>query len=66
MPAKLTTTVNKIQLVPNQTNSIIIREFYEYMENADSSVHHKNNNLKVVIALCRLGFQELVKLIFQA
>jgi hypothetical protein len=50
MPAKLMTTINKIQFVRNRTNSIIIREFYEYMENSESSVHHKNNNLKVVIA----------------
>ena len=50
MPAKLMTTINKIQTVPNQTNSAIIHEFYQYMNNTDSSVHHKNNNLKVVIA----------------
>jgi integrase/recombinase XerD len=50
MPAKLTTTINKIQSVRNQTNSDIINEFYQYMKNNDSSVHHKNNNLKVVIA----------------
>ena len=50
MPAKLTTTINKIQTVPNQTNSVIIHDFYQYMDNTDSSVHHKNNNLKVVIA----------------
>ena len=50
MPAKLTTTINKIQTVPNQTNSAIIHEFYQYMDNTDSSVHHKNNNLKVIIA----------------
>jgi TFIIF-interacting CTD phosphatase-like protein len=50
MPAKLTTTINKIQLVPNQTNSAVIHEFYEYMKNSDFSVHHKNNNLNVVIA----------------
>jgi integrase/recombinase XerD len=50
MPAKLTTTINKIQSVPNQTNSVIIDEFYQYMKDSDSSVHHQNNNLKVIIA----------------
>jgi integrase/recombinase XerD len=50
MPAKLTTTINKIQFVPNRTNSDIINEFYQYMKNNDSSIHHQNNNLKVVIA----------------
>jgi hypothetical protein len=50
MPAKLKTTINKIQFVPNPTNSAIIQEFNEYMMNSEFSVHHKNNNLKVVIA----------------
>jgi integrase/recombinase XerD len=50
MPAKLTTTINKIQSIPNQTNSVIIDEFYQYMKDSDSSVHHQNNNLKVIIA----------------
>ena len=50
MPAKLTTTVNKIQSVSNSTNSVIINEFYQYMINNDASTHHQNNNLKVIIA----------------
>jgi hypothetical protein len=50
MPAKLTTTVSKIQSVPNHTNSVIINEFYQYMGNNDASMHHQNNNLKVIIA----------------
>jgi integrase/recombinase XerD len=50
MPAKLTTTINKIQSVPNQINSVIINEFYQYMKDSDSSVHQQNNNFKVVIA----------------
>ena len=51
MPAKLTTTINKIQYVPNQTNSVIINEFYQYMKDSDSSVHHKNNILKLLLHL---------------
>ena len=50
MPAKLTTTINNIQTVPNLINSTIIHEFYQYMTSTDSSLHHKNNNLKVIIA----------------
>jgi hypothetical protein len=50
MPAKLTTTVNKIQSVSNPTNSVIINEFYQYMINNDASIHHQNNNLKVIVA----------------
>ena len=53
MPAKLTTTVNKICLVPNPMNSVIIQEFYEYMKGNGSSEHHQNNNLKAVIAYAK-------------
>jgi integrase/recombinase XerD len=49
MPAKLTTTVNKIQSVSNSTNSVIINEFYQYMINNNASTHHQNN-IKVIIA----------------
>jgi hypothetical protein len=50
MPAKLTTTINKICSVPNPTNSTIIMQFSEYMKANGSSDHHQNNNLKAVIA----------------
>ena len=50
MPAKLTTTINKISSVPNPTNSVIIREFSEYMTENGSSEHHQNKNLKALIA----------------
>jgi integrase/recombinase XerD len=51
MPAKLTTTINKIKTVPNPTNSEIIDQFYHYMKGSDISENHQNNCLKVVIAL---------------
>ena len=35
MPLKLTTTINKIQSVPNHTNAVIINEFYAYMKSMD-------------------------------
>jgi hypothetical protein len=50
VPAKLTTSINKISFVPNPTNSAIIRQFSEYMRWNGSSEHHQNNNLKAVIA----------------
>jgi hypothetical protein len=53
MPAKLTTTINKISSVPNSTNSTIIQEFSKYMKENGSSEHHQNNNLKAVIAFAR-------------
>jgi integrase/recombinase XerD len=51
MPAKLTTTINKIQTVPNLTNAEIIDQFCHYMKSSDVSENHQNNCLKVVIAL---------------
>jgi pantothenate kinase len=51
MPAKLTTTINKIKTVPNPTNAEIIDQFYHYMKGNDISENHQNNCLKVVIAL---------------
>jgi integrase/recombinase XerD len=49
MPFKLSTTIGKIQNIPNSKNIEIIKEFLEYMRNNSSSEHHQNNNLKVVI-----------------
>jgi hypothetical protein len=51
MPAKLTTTINKIHTVPNPINGEIINQFYHYMKGSDVSENHQNNCLKVVIAL---------------
>jgi hypothetical protein len=53
MPAKLTTTINKIRYVPNAANSAIIMQFSEYMKSNGSSEHHQNNNLKAVIAFAK-------------
>jgi integrase/recombinase XerD len=49
MPFKLSTTIGKIQNIPNPKNIEIINEFGEYMRSNGSSEHHQNNNLKVVI-----------------
>jgi hypothetical protein len=49
MPLKLSTTIGKIQNIPNPKNMEIINEFLEYMRSNGSSKHHQNNNLKVVI-----------------
>jgi integrase/recombinase XerD len=51
MPAKLTTTINKIQTIPNSTNAEIIDQFYHYMKGNDVSENHQNNCLNVIIAL---------------
>jgi integrase/recombinase XerD len=51
MPAKLTTTISKIQKVPNPSNAEVINQFHQYMKGNDLSENHQNNCLKVVIAL---------------
>src|ERR1700704_423771 len=53
MPAKLSTTINKISSVPNPTNCTILQEFSEYMKENGSSEHHQNNNLKALIAFAK-------------
>jgi integrase/recombinase XerD len=50
MPFKLSTTIGKIQNLPNSKNIEIVNDFLEYMRSNGSSEHHQNNNLKVVIA----------------
>ena len=49
MPLKLSTTIGKVQNIPNSKNIEIVNEFLEYMRNNSSSEHHQNNNLKVVL-----------------
>lgn len=50
MPVKLSTTVKKIDSIPNPTNSTLLREFYDYMNSNGASESHQNNNLKVLTA----------------
>ena len=50
MPFKLSTTIGKIQNIPNSKNIEIINEFLAYIRSNGSSEHHQNNNLKVVIS----------------
>ena len=40
MPFKLSTTIGKIQNIPNSKNIEIINEFLEYMRSNGSSEHH--------------------------
>ena len=47
---KLSTTIGKIQNIPNFKKIEIINEFLGYMRSNSSSEHYQNNNLKVVIA----------------
>ena len=54
MPFKLSTTIGKIQNLPNSKNIEIVNDFLEYMRSNSSSEHHQNNNLKVLITFSNL------------
>jgi integrase/recombinase XerD len=50
MPSTLLTTISKIATVPNNTNSTLIGEYYQYIKTNGVSERHQNNSLKMVIA----------------
>jgi hypothetical protein len=60
MPAKLTTTINKIKTVPNPTNAEIIDQFYHYMKGNHVSENHQNNCLKVVTAFANFPGTDII------
>jgi integrase/recombinase XerD len=49
MPTKLSTTLNKILVVHNRTNSELINEFRYYMISKNCSERHQNNSLQAII-----------------
>jgi hypothetical protein len=54
MPTKLSTTVSKIQTIPNAIKCIYYRGTPQIYEDNDSSERHQNNALKVVIAYAKI------------
>ena len=55
MPAKLITTIKNIEVkVENETNRLLIKEFYEYLTSIDTSENYRNGLIKVLIR--SLGF----------
>jgi hypothetical protein len=54
LPTKLTTTINKIALLHNSTNSALLNGFHQYMKSNGASERHQNNNLKAAIAFANL------------
>jgi integrase/recombinase XerD len=50
MPTKLSTTVNKIRLLPNEGNVKLVLKFHEFMKENGASERHQNNNLKAIMA----------------
>jgi len=50
MPTKLSTTIKKIEIVPNPDNARLIFEFHKFMKSNGSSERHQNNNLQTIIS----------------
>jgi hypothetical protein len=65
LPAKLSTTINKIKLFSNQDNAELIFKFYEFMKYNGISERHQNNNLKAIISysnyLSNKSFKDVYK-----
>ena len=61
MPAKLSTTVNKIRLLSNPENAKLIFEFYEFMKENGTSERHQNNNLKAIILYSNFLYNRSLK-----
>jgi integrase/recombinase XerD len=52
VPAKLSTTLNKLESMRSEDNRVIVKNFYDYMRSKDpKSDHHINNLLVVLISL---------------
>jgi hypothetical protein len=50
LPTKLSTTVNKIRLLPKEENVKLVFKFHEFMKENGASERHQNNNLKAIMA----------------
>src|ERR1041384_8752421 len=50
MPVKLSTTVRKIEHIPNITNRDLLLDFHKYLNSNGVSESHQNNNLKALTA----------------
>jgi integrase/recombinase XerD len=50
MPVKLSTTIKKIENIPNLTNRYLLIEFHKYLDSNGVSESHQNNNLKALTA----------------
>jgi hypothetical protein len=54
MPVKLSTSIKKIEDIPNIANRVLLTEFHKYLNSNGVSESHQNNNLKVLTAFAHL------------
>ena len=50
MPVKLSSTLNKIDLVENTENRFLVKQYHKFMNSTGASERHQNNNLKVILS----------------
>jgi hypothetical protein len=50
MPVKLSTTIRKIEDIPNATYRALLIDFHKYLNSNGVSESHQNNNLKALTA----------------
>lgn len=50
MPAKLSTTVNRVKSLSNPENADLVLKFYDFMKYNGVSERHQNNNLKAIVS----------------
>jgi hypothetical protein len=53
VPVKLSTTVKKIEDIPNITNRSLLIKFHKYLTSNGVSESHQNNNLKALTAFAQ-------------
>jgi hypothetical protein len=59
MPVKLSTTIKKIEDIPNATNRRLLIEFHNYLTSNGVSDSHQNNNLKALTAYALIHPNEI-------
>jgi hypothetical protein len=53
MPVRLSTTISKIDFLPNPTNAVLLKELHQYMKNNGASESHQNNCMKTMMAFAK-------------
>jgi integrase/recombinase XerD len=54
MPIRLDTVLTKVEQMPNQVNSGLLKEFYQHMKDNGTSQNYQKGNLKAMIHFAEL------------
>ena len=50
MPVKLSTTLEKIDIIENIQNCFLVKQYHKFMISTGASKRNQNNNLKVILS----------------